>query len=538
MLSMKTLRVAIVTMGSALLLGPGLAMAQADTMNLNGTGDAAHTPLVYAQETLPQAGVMGRRAVALKSGTNMDIAVKPRRAIDAANQEIYVRIDLSGAQFSAAPTLVSGAATGDLASLTGTLSSGGVDSAFAVVRIGANVGATDLLGVRIAGSGSGADLNVTTDTGNVTATITAYTDPDDALDQEGTRSTFAGTGTIIRLVSGLSVAIKAAPKPVASVDTGFVRFTGPADSNGTARLGWLGVQENIMPGADAAPVRNADDGVQIERGDILAVVDPSADPIVSTGMVSFNVMGNLDIGAFNIKAETFADGMPETPANATGTCDGGAADTVDRGDLVGADNMPLIGEEGELPSGVEAAGTGPRAPDVYLLCLNVDVTGVASNMMAIPEGDYSATAYIDGDGSPATPEQMVGEGMLASIDRDGASVEIPYLTTSEKHNQRLIIVNRGTRPAAITNIDFTTEDGTEVELMDTVQAAMDAGLLVVPAQSSWVARMDRTISITGDSRRVAASVAFAATGGHLSVATTQINVSDGSTDTVVYDVMD
>ena len=536
MLSMKTLRVAIVTMGSALLLGPGLAMAQANTMNLNGTGDAAHAPLVYAQETLPPAGDMGRRAVALESGTNMDIAVKPRRAIDATNEEVYVRIDLSGAQFSNAPTLVSGAASGDLGPLAGTLSSGGTNSAYAVVRIGANVGATDLLGVRIAGSGSGADLNVTTASGNVTAAIAAYTDPDDALDQVNARSTFGGSGTVIRLVSGLSVAIKAAPKAVASVDTGFVRFTGPADSNGTARLGWLGVQENIMPGTGAAPVRNADDGAQIERGDILTVVDPDADPIVSTGMVSFNVMGNLDIGAFNLKAETFTANMPETPANATGTCDGGAADTIDRGDLVGADGMPLIGEEGELPSGVEAASTGPRAPDVYLLCLNVDVTGLASNMMAIPEGDYSATAYIDGDGSPATPAQMVGEGMLASIDRDGASVEIPYLTTSEKHNQRLIVVNRGPRPAAITSIQFTMEDGTEAELMDSVQAAMDAGLLVVPAMSSWVARMDRTISITGDSRRVAASMSFAATGGHLSVATTQINLEDGSTDTVVYEV--
>lgn len=91
---------------------------------------------------------------------------------------------------------------------------------------------------------------------------------------------------------------------------------------------------------------------------------------------------------------------------------------------------------------------------------------------------------------------------------------------------------------AITTITFTTEDGTDVELMDTVQAAMDAGLLAVPGMSSWVARMDETISITGDSRRVAASIAFAGTAGHLSVATTQVNVSDGSTDTVVYDVED
>ena len=61
-------------------------------------------------------------------------------------------------------------------------------------------------------------------------------------------------------------------------------------------------------------------------------------------------------------------------------------------------------------------------------------------------------------------------------------------------------------------------------------------MLAVPAGETWVARMDETISISGDSRRVAASIAFAATSGALSVATTQINLEDGSTDTVVYTV--
>ena len=527
MLSMKTLRVAIAAVGSALLLGPVLAVAQDDTINLNGTGDAAPSPLLFAQETLPlpQPGAMGRRALTLAS--NMDIAVMPRRAIDAANQEIYLRIDLSGAQFAAAPTLVSGPATDPLTDIDETLSSGGPNSSFAVLRIGANVESGNLLGVRIAGTGSGTSLNVATGSGNVMASIAAYTDPDDALDQLGARSAFAGSGTVIRLVSGLNVTIAPAPKATASVDTGFIRFLGGV---GTARLGWLGVEENLTPPAGGGMVRNADDGVQIERGDILDVDDNTGNP---TGMVSFNVMGNLDIGAFNLKPETF-DGM--TPPNPTGECDPGVANTVDRGDLIGADRMPLIGEEGELPSGVESATTGPKAPDVYLICVNVDVTGAMSNTMPIPEGDYSATAYIDGDGSPVTPAQMVGEGMLASIDRDGASVELPYLTTSDKHNQRLIVVNRGARPALITNIEFTTEDGTEAELMDSVQGALDSGQLAVPAGETWVARMDRTVNITGDSRRVAATVSFFASAAALSVATTQVNLEDGSTDTVVYEV--
>ena len=108
--------------------------------------------------------------------------------------------------------------------------------------------------------------------------------------------------------------------------------------------------------------------------------------------------------------------------------------------------MRLISEEGDLPSGAEAASTGPMAPDVYLLSVNVDVMSPETNMTPIPEGDYMATAHIKVDGDSNTPSQMVGEGVLASIDRNGASVDIPYLTTSVKHNQRLIIVNRGTRP--------------------------------------------------------------------------------------------
>ena len=539
MLTMKHTWKAVMTLGLALLLGPALAVAQDNTINLNGTMADAPMPFVYAQETLPaMADAMGRRALELEN--EMDIAVAPRRAIIA--DEIYLRIDLSGAQFGAIPTAVSGVATGDLSPNTGSsLSSGGAGMSHAVFRLGA-VEASELVGVQIGdNSGDEGDLRVTATTGNVTATIAAYTDPDDALDQEGARGTFAGSAAIIQLTSGLTVTIKAAPKVTASVDTGFMRFLG---GGGTARLGWLGLEENetVMAG-----VRSAVTGVQLVRGNILTT-DPDSTPAgAAIGMISFNVMGNLDIGAFTVKPETFQRVNAEDATSAlvmmdgapvpTGTCDGGMEDTVDRGTLVaGMPAMQLIGEEGELPSGADSAGTGDLAPGIHLLCLNVDVTGLMSNMSAIPEGGYSATAHYKGTATALA--QMAGEGMLASIDRDGAEVHIPYLTTYDKHNQRLIIVNRGTRAAAITSFQFTTEDGTEVELTPTVQRAMDAGLLAVPGNSTFVARMDETLNITGNSRRVSASLSFAATVGALSVATTQVNFSDGSTDTVVYEVMD
>lgn len=537
-------------MGSALLFGSGLAAAQDTRIQLDGVGsDDESASIVYAQETLPTVAdaTTGRRALSLPGAVHL--TVKPRRAINA-NEEVYLRIDLSGAYFTVAPTLAQGAlntATTPPEPTTGVLgdaladldSSGGAGHSFWIAKLGAadagaTVGSGNLLSVVIASAGTSGgenDLSMATTSGNVTATITSYGDPDDAYDEVNATPTFGGSAAIIKLVSGLSVTISPADNPVASVDQGFLWFLGPV---GQAPLGWLGVEEKI-----AADVYNANNGLELADGIIL----PAA------AKVGFNVMGNLDIGAFSTKKEVFEmedDGqggmqvkMVDGARVPTETCGGVDAGSVDQGTLEGSDGMKLISEEGDLPSGVDAASTGNLNEGVYLLCLNVDVTGPETNMNPIPEGDYSATAYMKA--TATSPAVMVGEaGDLASIERNGASVDIPYLTTSEKHNQRLIIVNRGTRAVAITSIQFTTEDDVDAKLMAPVQAALDAGLLVIPANSSYVRRMDETITITysGDTakRRTAASIAFAGTSGAISVATTQVNVSDGSTDTVVYRV--
>ena len=458
---------------------------------------------------------------------------------------MFIRLDLNGVTIGTLPVLITATRDADttntvtdgsitaIAPAAGVnVSSGGPGFSFVVFPV-AEVGAGSGVGVRLAS----ADANRTllhSNSGTFSASISSYTDPDDALDGVGATNAFSGSATIVRLVSGVNTIVKAAPMPaVASVDTGFLRFAGPFANTGggQATLGWLGVEENIVDPADnpmMLPITYHSDGGALVDNDI----------IEAAGEISFNIMGNLDIGAFTATEEA-ADFNRQTLENSAG-CTANAAGTVDTGSLVGEDGMTLIDdEEGELPSGVDSASTGPLDEGLYVLCVNVDVMGPETNMMAIPEGEYTATAHINKDGGVNTPLLMVGEETTVGvIDRDGAEVNIPYLTTSEKHNQRLIIVNRGTRPAAITSIQFTTEDGTEVELMDTVQGAMDAGLLVVPAGESWVARMDETISITGDSRRVAAALSFAATADYISVATTQVNVSDGSTDTVVYDVTD
>ena len=534
MLSMKTLKVAIVTMGSALLFGPGLAAAE--DIQLDGTIAAAPSPLLYATETLPPASAMGRYDITFPgSPSALDLHVKPRRLIEA-TEDVYLRLDLTGAVIGATdPEIVTGTAADQNGTITittaaanATISSGGSGAAFVVIQLG-GVTLGNTVGIRLA------DAELLATSGSVGATITSYSGPDDALDGVGATSAFRGTTTIVNLVSGVNTIIKpATTAAVASVDTGFLSFTGAFSHNdgGQATLGWLGVEEKIADETDedAVITYNAT-GMPLANNDI---IDGG-----NGGTIAFNVEGNLDIGAFTTNLED-PEATPVfnrmTLANSAG-CMATAAGVPDRGTFVDDMAMMLVGEEGELPSGVDSASTGALAEGLYVVCVNVDVTGPMTNMTAIPVGTYTATAYTKQNGGANTPLQMVGEeGTLGAIRRNGASVEIPYLTTSVKHNQRLIVVNRGTRDVPVTSIEFISEAGTDAELMATVQAALDAGLVVVPAGETMVVRMDETISITGGSARTAATIAFFGTAGTLSVATTQINLSDGSTDTVVYNV--
>ena len=180
---------------------------------------------------------------------------------------------------------------------------------------------------------------------------------------------------------------------------------------------------------------------------------------------------------------------------------------------------------------------GDMTAGIKVLCVNVDVMGPESNMTAIPKAAYTATAHVKRNAD--ADAVMVGEGDVGSIRRDGASVEIAYLTTSEKHNQRLIVVNRGTRPIMITGIEFQSEDGTDVELSALAMAAAGTDLAMIPGKESRVIRMGGDLgmlNITGDSRRTAATLSFNGVKDDISVATTQVNLSDSSTDTVMWEV--
>ena len=166
----------------------------------------------------------------------------------------------------------------------------------------------------------------------------------------------------------------------------------------------------------------------------------------------------------------------------------------------------------------------------YKLCVQVDTMGPQPNTTPIPESEYTATitSVLSGRPLDLTTDQPIGR-----ITRNGATAHIAYLTTSEKQHQRVIVVNRGPQPIRIMDYKFQSEDGTMVELTAAAMAAQEAGAMIGPGETV-VRQVRDMINITGDSRRTAVTMHFNAVADHVSVATTQVNRENSSTDTVMW----
>ena len=552
MLSMKTLRVAIVTIGSVLLLGSGSAIAH--EIDLDSRVAAERLAVPYALETLgsagsaeltipgvrtkyyglfsPTAGAIFDDGAGNANTAGLTLTVGAKRRIDA-TEDAYIRVALSdGLVFNTAATV--GGASGDLVS-------GGAQTSFVVYKLGA-VALNDDITVTVDGA-----LSVETTAGSYSATITAHSNPDDATEGVGARSTlFAGSGPIVNIVSGLDVRVVGGLPAVADVATGFLWFVGPdatAPVVAQKNLGWFSVAARQFTG-----------GVNpLDAGDGTAI-DATTDLVAATG-VGIEVEGNMSVGAFSFIDGTATDEpnqMTGIPTLATGACPGAGAtaESPDRGTLVDEGGDLLVGEEGEAATatsgnqvfGLGMVGTAAPMPapvagtthHVYALCVNVDVLGKETNTSPVPIETYTGTVSITGP-SAGADAQDVATGTIGVINRNGASVEIAYLTVSEKYNQRLIIANRGSAPAMFDLGGFTTEDGTTVELTAEAMAARDAGLNMVPANGQLVLRVADILEFSGDRARAAATLSLNARAHHIQVATTQVNLEDGSTDTVVYE---
>jgi hypothetical protein len=202
-----------------------------------------------------------------------------------------------------------------------------------------------------------------------------------------------------------------------------------------------------------------------------------------------------------------------------------AATATVEGDLTGIFNGGLTGIAGQIRLGSDVDGSATVSGSVHAM----DVTSAAaaefvftpSTSSAIAETSFAATVAMGGMSSATIAS---ASGTIGTIVRDGTNVDIPYITTFSDYNQRLIIVNRGSVDAAYT-VTFTPESGVTA-------TAGDAATGTVPSGETMVLSMSDVVTLEGKTR-TAGHVSVVAVNSSIDVATTQVNLSDASTDTVV-----
>ena len=174
-------------------------------------------------------------------------------------------------------------------------------------------------------------------------------------------------------------------------------------------------------------------------------------------------------------------------------------------------------EDTDTLDSATATGIAAIEGTTHYVCVDVDGTE------EINEGSYTISYGWDTVATAVFPLADTDEAVGAIV-RNGTTVQIPYLTVFEDYNQRLVIVNRGSNDAAYT-ITFTTEDGTTA-------TAGTAATGIVPADEVLSLKASDIVSTTGTTR-TAATLVIVAPSASIDVATNQVNLSDGSTDTVV-----
>ena len=170
-------------------------------------------------------------------------------------------------------------------------------------------------------------------------------------------------------------------------------------------------------------------------------------------------------------------------------------------------------------------GTKEDTVSVYV-CLEVDGETTIPAVGAPYEVAATFTG-VHGDATAFPPDAF--SGTLGGIERDGSNVDIAYLTTNQKYNQRLILVNRSGGMVEY-SMTFRTAEGT------THEAGNAAGGTLQPRSRTVLDVRDIvTFDNGGNGGHGSAQLTAVVASGMLDVATVTTTRADGSTDTVVWD---
>lgn len=276
------------------------------------------------------------------------------------------------------------------------------------------------------------------------------------------------SGAFVSQVTSMTSAFTA-NNPVADVDAGFTDFL---NDKATASLGSFKLS--------IATALNADGGA-IARADVIG-------DATSTFVVSGDFTNALTTGKGAVNLNTQAD------------CAG--ADTAMTVDATGAT---------ATLTGTAAITTATE----FWACLTADpATTIAAT------DAYSATLTAAA-GTDATLAAQTGS--LGKITRNGTTLEFPYITTFSDYNQRILMTNNSATDTTY-SCTFTPEDGV-------VATAGTAASGTVPGNTTVSFKATDMVTLTGKTRTAARCVLLSQS-TNIDAATTIVNLSDKSTDTI------
>ena len=176
-----------------------------------------------------------------------------------------------------------------------------------------------------------------------------------------------------------------------------------------------------------------------------------------------------------------------------------------------------LGDGSQLTTSLVSFGSN----ELTNLCVTVD-----DESKEIQADEYRASSMPMAASNFSLFDPVFIDGNLGVIDRNGTEVNLPSLTTFGDYQQRISIANYRDFPVDYA-LEFIPESGVTV-------TALELATGTLAPRQKLVLRVQDVVLIEGGTR-CAATLAARVREGSIGVSTTQINLADGSTDTVVYE---
>lgn len=166
--------------------------------------------------------------------------------------------------------------------------------------------------------------------------------------------------------------------------------------------------------------------------------------------------------------------------------------------------------------------------DTSLTLANFNVTTAPLSLCLTVDG---TTDVIEKNVTPPIKAELVDETFgaldLATVTYNSTTIIVPYVTTFDGYNQRVYIVNKGT-----TDAEYSSSFVSEAEATATAGSAATG---TVPANEMVTIRASDLVTLEGRTR-TSAEIEIEAPLSAIEATTQTVNLSDGSTDTVVLEV--